>query len=79
MDIDKKLLDYQENRQLEIKIELSTLEPEGLILWQGKVDYSTTNYLSLAIKNGQVYSCITNNINQIKVVFICRIYETHLK
>ena len=33
LDINKKLLDYQEGRQLEIKMVLSTIEPEGLLLW----------------------------------------------
>ena len=64
LDIDKKLLDYQENRQIEIKIEFSTLEPDGLILWQGKVNDPTINYISLAIKNGKVsISILKNNAN----------------
>ena len=54
MDIDKKLLDYQENKQIEIKIELSTIERDGLILWQGRADDSTVEYISLAIMNGMV-------------------------
>ena len=53
LDIDKKLLDYQKGRQLEIKMELSTLENEGLLLWQGKNDNGVKNYIALGITEGK--------------------------
>ena len=53
MIIDKKLLDYQEGRQLEIKMELSTVENEGLLLWQGRNDNEVKNYIALGINKGK--------------------------
>ena len=53
LDIDKKLLDYQEGRQLEIKMELSTVENEGLLLWQGRNDNEVKNYIALGINEGK--------------------------
>ena len=53
LDIDQKLLDYQEGRILEIKTELSTLEKEGLLLWQGNNDNAVKNYIALGINQGK--------------------------
>ena len=54
LDINKKLLDYAEGRQVKIKIELSTIEPQGMLLWQGRNDQDMSNYIALAIDKGHV-------------------------
>lgn len=54
LDINIKLLDYQERRQLEIKIVLSTIESEGLLLWQGQNDEEVKNYMAVGIREGKV-------------------------
>ena len=55
LEVNKKLLNYQENMQLEIKLDFSTIESTGLIFWQGKADDWTFEYIALAIKDGQVH------------------------
>ena len=54
MDLDKKLLDYAKGRQVIITIELSTIEPQGMLLWQGKNDKDISNYIALGIDNKHV-------------------------
>ena len=54
LDIDKKLLDYDTGRQVKIKIELSMIEPQGMLLWQGKNDQDMNNYIALGIDKGHV-------------------------
>ena len=36
LDLDKKLVSHKENMRMEIELEFSTWEPNGLLLWQGK-------------------------------------------
>ena len=53
-----------------IKIELSTIESEGLLLWQGKNDNKNKNYIALGIRNGQVFiflSSYTLKLSLIKI------------
>ena len=54
LHIKPKLLDYQKGEQIEIKIELSTIERDGLLLWQGKNDNSIKHYIALGIVDGEV-------------------------
>ena len=54
LDLDKKLLDYAKGRQVIITIELSTIEPQGMLLWQGKNDKDMSNYIALGIDNKHV-------------------------
>ena len=37
-----------------IKIELSTIEPQGMLFWQGKNDKEMSNYIALGIDNKHV-------------------------
>ena len=54
LHIKSKLLDYQRGEQIEIKIELSTIGRDGLLLWQGKNDNSIKHYMALGIVNEKV-------------------------
>ena len=35
MEFDKKLISYLDSMEMSIDIEFSTLEPNGLLIWQG--------------------------------------------
>ena len=62
LDIDKKLLDFATGRQVKIKIELSTIEPQGMLLWQGRNDEDMNNYIALGIDKGHVSFCFGRNV-----------------
>ena len=58
-----------------IKIELSTIEPQGMLFWQGKNDKEMSNYIALGIDNKHV----SNNSKRSRIG-VCSIlrYETEV-
>ena len=72
LDLDNKLLDYAKGRQVVIKIELSTIEPQGMLFWQGKNDKEMSNYIALGIDNKHV----SNNSKRSRIG-VCSIAYDH--
>ena len=70
LDLDNKLLDYAKGRQVVIKIELSTIDPQGMLFWQGKNDREMSNYIALGIDNKHV----SNNRESSRVAVCSIVY-----
>ena len=67
VELDKKLLSHSLNMNWEVKINISTWKPNGLLLWQGHIEEENLaenavslvnldqdNYEALGISNGNV-------------------------
>ena len=55
-------------RQVVIKIELSTIEPQGMLFWQGKNDREMSSYIALGIDNKHV-----SNNRERSLIRVCSI------
>ena len=94
VELDKKLLSHNLNMNWEVKINISTWKPNGLLLWQGHikenlaengvmslVDLDQDNYEALGISNGKVLF-VSNGVELINdQIFVNdgQNHEIHLK
>ena len=94
VELDKKLLSHSLNMNWEVKINISTWKPNGLLLWQGHIDEENLaenavslvnldqdNYEALGISNGNVLF-VSNGVELINdQIFVNdgQNHEIHLK
>ena len=72
MELDKRLINHNKDMNMEMRLEFTTWEDDGLLVWQGVNDWFEQNFMAVGSKFIDAYSCfvIYYTITYIVIIII---------
>ena len=71
VELSHKLLDHAMEYKIDLKIEISTNQRNGLILWQGERTLTGGTYIALGLRNGHPILSVAD-----KEIFVNRLVQS---